>query len=241
MAWKWYDSRLIRVEDQSPTTRRFWIQLEDKDTFHFEAGQFVTMDLPIHDKRLKRWRSYSIANLPNEDNILEFCIVFLEGGGASEYLFNTISIGDSIRFKGPSGTFVLPNKIETDLVLICTGTGVAPYRSMINQIYQQDIPHKRIHLIFGTRHASGILYKEEFDDLSAKEESFSYSIALSREDCPETHKGYIHDIYLSKYASKRSDVLFYLCGWTKMIDEAVANLLVTLNYDKSQVIYELYG
>lgn len=249
MAWKWYDSTVINIVDESPATRRIWVEISTTEDFHFEAGQFVTMDLPIDEKRLKRWRSYSIANAPDGGKVLEFCILNLEGGAASRYFFEEMELGATIRFKGPDGAFTLPSNIENqDLVLICTGTGIAPFRSMIGDIYRRGKPHRRIHLIFGTRYANGILYREEFEQLRREHPEFSYEVALSREaeinaaqfDFP-VHKGYIHQVYLQQYAVKRPDVSFYLCGWSNMIDDAVANLIVKLGYDKSQVRYELYG
>ena len=199
------------------------------------------MDLPISDKRLKRWRSYSIANAPNGSNVLEFCIVQLEGGAATEYLFNDLSVGENIRFKGPDGTFVLPDPIEKDLVLICTGTGVAPYRSMLINLQKSKKPHKNIHLIFGTRYEDGILYRDEFEKMEKEIPCFKYSIALSRDENWKGTKGYVHQIYMEDYKEVRPDVDFYICGWSNMIDDAVANLILKLGYDKSQVHYELYG
>lgn len=241
MAWKWYDSKIIKIEQESSTTRRFWVEVEDVDQIDFTAGQFVTMDLPIHEKRLKRWRSYSIANAPDHSNILEFCIVHLEGGAGSSFLFNEAKIGTPIRFKGPSGGFVLPETIKGDLVMICTGTGVAPFRSMIGDLIHQQKSHQNIHLIFGTRYQEGILYRQEFEALTKKLPNFSYSVALSREKDWEGHQGYVHSIYMDTYKEVKADVDFYLCGWSNMIDEAVENLILKLGYDKSQVHYELYG
>jgi NAD(P)H-flavin reductase len=57
--WKWYHSKVIQIEPIAPTTRRFWLQIEGDEPFEFKAGQFVTMDLPISEKRLKRWRLYA--------------------------------------------------------------------------------------------------------------------------------------------------------------------------------------
>ncbi|NUQ25049.1 MAG: oxidoreductase [Saprospiraceae bacterium] len=248
MAWKWYDSTVVKIADESPTARRIWLELNASEEFTFEAGQFVTMDLPIDEKRLKRWRSYSIANAPNGEGLLEFCVLKLEGGAASRYFFEELELGATIRFKGPDGAFTLPASLDKDLVLICTGTGVAPFRSMIGDIYRRNLPHRRIHLIFGTRYANGILYRDEFEQLRRDHPEFSYDVALSREaDLYPTqfpfpvYKGYIHQIYLQHYAESRPDVSFYLCGWSNMIDDAVANLIVKLGYDKSQVHYELYG
>lgn len=248
MAWKWYDSKVVRIADESPTTKRFWLEVPEAETLDFRAGQFVTMDLPISDKRLKRWRSYSIASAPNGNKELELCIVKFDGGAASEYLFNDVKIGTEIKFKGPDGTFTLKEPIEKNLVFICTGTGVAPFRSMIWDIHKNNKPHHKIHLIFGTRTAENILYRSEFELLQKEMLGFKYSVALSREEhlnptdfSFEVFKGYVHQAYLTEYESVGPDVDFYICGWSNMIDDAVANLLLKLKYDKSQIHYELYG
>lgn len=241
MAWKWYDSHIIKIEDCSTNTKRFWVEIPEIDSFDFEPGQFVTMDLPIHEKRLKRWRSYSIANAPDGSNILEFCIVRLEGGAASSWLFEEAKIGTSIRFKGPSGGFVLPKQIDHDMIMVCTGTGVAPFRSMLHAIANQGIPHRKLHLIFGTREAAGILYREEFEALAEKMPELTYSVALSRDTEWPGWKGYVHQIYEEAYPTISKDRHFYLCGWSQMVDGAVEKIIVGLGYDKSQVHFELYG
>jgi len=248
MAWKWYDSKVVKITDESPTTRRFWLAVPEAETLDFKAGQFVTMDLPISDKRLKRWRSYSIANAPNGNRELELCIVKMNGGAGTNYLFNDVMVGTEIRFKGPDGTFTLKEPIDKDLVFICTGTGVAPFRSMLWDIFKNRKPHRKLHLIFGTRTADNILYRSEFEQLQQELPDFKYTVALSREEHLNPNdfsfdicKGYVHEAYLHEYATARPDVAFYICGWSNMIDDAVANLLLKLGYDKSQIHYELYG
>ena len=237
----WYTGNITRIEQVSPTTRRFWLAAEGVERFDFQAGQFITMDLPIGERRNQRWRSYSIANAPDGSNLLELCIVHLDGGTATEYLFNEAKTGTTIKFKGPDGTFTLPGSLENELVLVCTGTGVAPFRSMVWDVFEKKIPHRGIHLIFGTRTSDGILYQQEFEELAQKMPGFRYSVALSREESEGCHHGYVHGIYLKNYEEKRPDVTFYLCGWTKMVDEAVANLIVKMGYERGQVKYELYG
>lgn len=239
---KWKNSKVIRIEDETPTTKRFWIEVPALERIDFKPGQFITMDLPIHEKRTKRWRSYSIANAPDGTNVLELCIVYLEGGLASEYFFKEVTIGTEIKYKGPVGIFTLPETLDKDLVLICTGTGLAPFRSMLWDIYEQKKPHQNIHLIFGTRYKEGILYHQDMKEWEEKLEGFSYDIALSRSVLPHKYySGYVHKVYLEKYIKARPDALFYLCGWRNMVDEAVENLKEKLGYDKSQVRLELYG
>ncbi len=236
---KWNIGTIIKTEDCSPTTKRFWLKSDNPD-LTFKAGQFLVLDLPIHEKRHKRWRSYSIANAPDDSGIFELVIVHLEGGAGTTYLFEEATIGTEISFKNPSGVFTLPGTIQSDLVFICTGTGVAPFRSMIFDIYNNKKNHSKIHLIFGTRHANGILYQEEFEALAKKENSFEYSIALSREETNFSKKGYVHELYENKYALYRENIHFYICGWSNMIDEAVARLK-ELGYPESQIHFELYG
>jgi CDP-4-dehydro-6-deoxyglucose reductase len=203
------------------------------------------MDLPISDKRLKRWRSYSIANPPVTEGVkrLEFSIVKANPStGGSNYLFEEAEIGTPIRFKGPDGTFTLRTDLtQKDVVFICTGTGVAPFRSMIWDIFNKKMPHRNVHLIFGARYEKDILYRDEFEYLTQVIPNFKYDVALSREDNWQGYKGYVHPIYAEAYKQARPDVDFYLCGWANMIDDAVAKLMIDLKYDRSQIFYELYG
>ncbi|HAD13286.1 MAG TPA: oxidoreductase, partial [Saprospirales bacterium] len=70
----WYDGIVKKIENIAPNVRQFQLEVPGVDSFDFQAGQFVTMDLPIGEKRLQRWRSYSIANAPDGSNALELCI-----------------------------------------------------------------------------------------------------------------------------------------------------------------------
>ncbi|HEX6913700.1 MAG TPA: FAD-binding oxidoreductase, partial [Chitinophagaceae bacterium] len=65
MLLPWLTGKVIRIEDAGNHTRRFWIQVPELEKFDFRPGQFVTLDLPIHEKKNKRWRSYSIASWPD--------------------------------------------------------------------------------------------------------------------------------------------------------------------------------
>ncbi len=238
----WYDSPVVRIEQATPNVRRFWLRAPERPVF--KAGQFITLDLPIGEKRLQRWRSYSLANAPTDEpqDELELCIVRAPNGLATRYLFDEVTVGSMLRWKGPEGTFCLPERLDDkDLVLVCTGTGVAPFRSMLRHLQHSAQPHRNIHLIFGTRTEEDILYREEFEHLTHAMPGFRYDIALSRQPDWLGYRGYVHQVYLEHYAQKRPDVLFYLCGWSNMIDEAVANLFAKLGYDRKQILYELYG
>jgi len=240
----WRTAKVIRIENETPNTRRFWLQVPELERFDFKPGQFVTLDLPIHEKKNKRWRSYSIASWPDGTNIFELVIVLMEEGAGTTYLFNEVSVGSELIYRGAQGVFVLPEVLEDDYYLICTGTGIAPFRSMLHGIAMHNIPHKNVYLIFGTRKIENLLYYQELSALAAANEGINYIPVLSREDWDGV-KGYVHQVYIELINRKKSgDQLppahFYLCGWKNMIDEA-KKIITEMGYDRKAIHQELYG
>jgi glycine betaine catabolism B len=67
----WCIGKVTRIADETDDTRRFWIEVPELTSSYFIPGQFVTPDLPIHEKPGKRWRSYSISSWPDGNNIFE--------------------------------------------------------------------------------------------------------------------------------------------------------------------------
>lgn len=226
------------ITEEAHLTHRFMIKVPELDAFDFLPGQFVTLDLPIGEKNSERWRSYSIASAPDGSNSFELVIVRAEGGKGTEYIFDNWLVGSELSFRGPQGKFTLPEQIDRDLVLICTGTGIAPFRSMIHHIIARGVPHKRIFLIFGCRKQTDLLYFDEMKALDDREPGFSYLPTLSRETW-EGKTGYVHEVYQSLFQGA-PPAYFFLCGWKNMINDARVNLQA-LGYDKKDIHFELYG
>jgi CDP-4-dehydro-6-deoxyglucose reductase len=241
MPRKWYDAEVIAIKDLAPKVKSFKLKIEDEDTFEYQAGQFIVFDLPTGEKRLDRWRSYSIASPPSDDYTFELCLVHLENGKGSKYFFEEVKVGTILKTKPPEGSFLIPSNTNQTLVMICTGTGIAPFRSMIHDIYTRKLPFKKVHLIFGTRTFEDVLYFEEFTALAKKNESFQYDIALSREQSTNFHSGYVHHVYEREYGQGSLDTTFLICGWSNMVDEASKNLTENLKYSQNNVIFELFG
>ncbi len=241
----WRKGIVIRIEQENESTRRFWIEVQEVESFDFRPGQFVTLDLPIHEKQNKRWRSYSIASAPDGTNTIELLIVLLEEGAGTTYMFNEVHVGSELTLRGPQGVFVLPEQIDQDLYFICTGTGVAPFRSMLHYLNTHPTPHRNIYLIFGTRTSKDLLYADEMRELEKQISGFHYIPTLSREEW-EGCTGYVHPVY-EKLVREKQDgspepppAKFFLCGWKNMVDEAKQRIL-NLGYDKKAIHLELYG
>ena len=85
----WRKGKVIRIENETANTHRFWIEVAELSSFDFKPGQFVTLDLPIHEKLNKRMRSYSIASWPDGSNVFELIIV-LDKKGVGTTFFITL-------------------------------------------------------------------------------------------------------------------------------------------------------
>lgn len=239
MLQPWQKGIVKRIEQATPNTRRYWIELPETERFDFTPGQFVTLDLPIHEQRNKRWRSYSIASAPDGTNVFELVVVYLEGGVGSGYLFENVKEGDTITLRGPQGVFVLPKDIGKEHFFICTGTGIAPFRSMVQHINNTGLEGYKTNLIFGTRTQEDLLYHEEMKRLEQGLPGFKYHPTLSRQQWTEGSTGYVHPIY-EDLCANRQPASFMLCGWRDMIDEARDRILA-MGYDKKDIHIEIYG
>ena len=233
---QWQTGTVKQIEMVSPNTAIFTVALSQP--FEFLPGQFVTLDLPIHEQRNKRWRSYSIANMPTPGCDLQLAITFLENGLASTYLQEQVTIGSTFQLRGPQGVFILPQQRSKKLFFICTGTGIAPFRSMLQTIVDQKLPFDEIHLVCGARTSEFLLFADEMRALDTLLPHFHYHPTLSRQDW-DGHKGYVHPVYESLIAN-HPDAFFMLCGWKPMVDEAKQRILQH-GYTTKDVQIELYG
>ena len=240
MAYQFYPSKVVAIIDETPVVKRFFFQVPHVEKFEFHAGQFVMLDLPIPSKITTR--AYSIACAPPEDNIIELIIVLKEDGLGTPYLFNEVGVGSEVLISAPIGKFVRPRpeSFSNDVCFICTGTGIAPFRSMIHDIKKHNVEYANMHLIFGARKPDDILYHKEMIILEEEMKNFKFIPVLSRaaEYSWQGKNGYVHDIYLDLYKEKQP-AIFYICGWKNMIMEAKKNLL-ELGYSKDQIRFELY-
>jgi CDP-4-dehydro-6-deoxyglucose reductase len=235
----WRKGVFTRITQETHNTRRFWIRIPELERFDFQAGQFVTLEFPIHEKPARRWRSYSIASPPDGTNEFELVIVLLEGGAGTTYLFSQVTEGCEVPVRGPQGVFTLPETVDTDLFFICTGTGIAPFRSMLHHIRTTGLPkYRNIYLIAGTRTQGDLLYHQDMTALVRQMDNVHYIPTLSRETW-EGRTGYVHPIY-EELLRDRQPAHFYLCGWKDMITEAKQRIQA-LGYDRKTIHQELYG
>ena len=165
-------------------------------------------------------RNYSVASWQDGTNKFELIVTNLKGGKMCDYLFNEAKIGDEFIYRGPMGVFTLPEDLtERDIYFVSTGSGISPFRSMINDVFTNKKEFKNIKLFFGTRTEKDIVYRDELELIQEQLPGFEYIPTLSREKVPGIAQGYVHDHYLKLIDSLEERPLVYFCGWDRMIRE----------------------
>lgn len=145
----------------------------------FVAGQYVGF------KYNGVPRAYSIANSPTEKE-LEICVRRVPGGALSPQLCDDLAVGDKVTVRGPYGDLVLGEHSPRTTVFLATGTGVAPFKSMIDYLFETgrdayDGQPRNVWLFLGTAWLDDLPYRAAFRRLEREHEHFHFVPCLSRE------------------------------------------------------------
>ncbi|MBL7716923.1 MAG: hypothetical protein JNL01_15775 [Bdellovibrionales bacterium] len=207
----------------------------------FEAGQFVSIVIPgagPNGRDLRR--AYSIASNPEQFPI-ELCVKLVEGGPGTNYLYK-LRPGDTFRGYAPYGDFVFEPKAGKHACFISTGTGIAPFRSMIlSEYFKNNMPASAT-MLFGCREFVELLYDAEMKEWVKSRKNFKWVPCLSRPENPNWtgFKGRVTDYLRSlgeDYPWTETD--YYLCGGGAMIDE-VKSILTAKGVQKESIHQEVY-
>lgn len=223
---------LVHAHDLAPGVRHFSFEVSTEESFSFAPGQFVSLTGSFGGTEYTR--AYSVASAPN-GNRFDLCLNLVPGGVFSAYLF-TLAPGAEINLTPPLGYFTLRNP-DRDAVMIATGTGIAPFRSMLSAHLRNMTG--RVTLLFGTRYEEGVLYANEFERLANDYANFHFWPTLTRAKDSWLGRRDRVQTHLDEALAGRMDVDIYLCGLKEMVDD-VRRLLKAKGYDRKQIIYEKY-
>lgn len=230
-------ARLLDYRELAPDIRHFVFEVPGAEAFRFVPGQFVSLSGAIEGKKITR--AYSLASRPN-GNRFELCLNRLEDGLFSPYLFS-LEPGAEVEMREPLGHFVL-RRNPVDCVFVATGTGIAPFRGMLQDHFPPGKPAadaRHITLIFGVRYEANILYRDEFEKLEREHSEFRFWPTLSRGGENWTgRRGHVQE-HLFEALGDRRDLEIYICGLKAMVDDVRAKLKAA-GFDRKQIIYEKY-
>jgi ferredoxin-NADP reductase len=237
-AFQTHVARLVRSVPLSELTKHLEFEMLGIRRFGFVAGQWLSFKQVKPDGE-ELTRAYSIASPPGEDARFALCLNRVQDGFMSNFLCD-MKEGDVIACQGPFGDFILHPPMR-DTIFIATGTGIAPFRSMLLWLLADDSRHqgKQLWLLFGNRYQKDIYYDDQFQRLAREHSNFHYCPTLSR-GAPDWQglRGYVQE-HVPEIAQGRSDMHAYVCGRDKMV-KANRELLTSIGWDRKSIRYEKY-
>lgn len=236
-----FQARMVRARPLTPTVRELTFERVDGQPMTFEPGQWVSAFLPV-EPELKR--SYSIASPPDGSPRFDSAVTRVQDGPGST-LLHALEPGVEMRFQGPQGFFTRSVEARaTPSLLIATGTGVTPMRSMLRHALAAAGAGAPICLVLGVRGEEDLLYVDEFR-AATQDARFRFEPTLSRPPSGWAgRRGYVQthvrELWNELTASNLGPVHAYICGLERMVGSVRELLRQEMAIPRQQVHSERY-
>ena len=234
----WLATDVIGAAAETPRVRTLRLQADGWPGHR--AGQHLDVRLTAEDG-YQAFRSYSIATAPDDE--LAITVERLDDGEVSPYLVDELREGDRIEVRGPiGGYFVWDGSEPGPLLLVGGGSGIVPLMAMIRHRAATG-SSTPMRLLYSSRTLEDVIYREELDELAARQDGFELFHTLTRSQ-PDGWTGYGRRIdaeMLSEVAwPAAEEPQVFVCGSTRFVDTA-ADSLVALGYEPQSVKTERFG
>lgn len=239
-----YTARLIYTNKLTPDVYQLAFELPPDQKIIFEAGQYMIMFVPQEGAMPLR-KLYSIASPSYQTGAFDLLVKTIEGGRASEFVAR-LKEGETVMFQGPAGRFVL-EKNNRPKMFLCTGTGIAPIRSMIlTQLYKGLATD--YYLFWGIRRREDMFLDDEWEILAERDEHFHFMVCASREhesptksSVPRRIDQHVQEklLELQKAGRDLNEFDYYICGGVPVID-GFRQQLLDLKVDTSHIYFEKF-
>uniref|UniRef100_Q47B14 Ferredoxin:Oxidoreductase FAD/NAD(P)-binding:Oxidoreductase FAD-binding region n=1 Tax=Dechloromonas aromatica (strain RCB) TaxID=159087 RepID=Q47B14_DECAR len=209
-------AKVVEVERPSHDVAVIKLQVPAQSGFAFQAGQYASVLMKDGAKR-----SYSMANAPNEDGVVEWHVRRMEGGRFSTHAYDKLKAGGMLRIEGPFGTFLLQPG-DAPVVLLASGTGYAPIASLL-KTHGPELARRKAVLYWGGRTWADLYAVDSIESWEAEYPGIRLVPVLS-EAGPEWagRTGFVHAAVLSDLPDLSGHEV-YACGNPLMIDAARAS------------------
>jgi CDP-4-dehydro-6-deoxyglucose reductase len=192
------------------------LRLPASERLQFWAGQYI--DILLKDGKK---RSFSLANAPHDDAVLQLHIRHVPGGLFTEQVFSTMKVRDILRFNGPHGTFYLREESKKPMILVAGGTGFAPIKAIVEHAIAEEC--QRPMFVYWGAKARVDLYQNALpEQWAATHANITYVPVLSEPaagDAWNGRTGFVHQAVLADFPDL-SGYQVYACGAPVMIDVA---------------------
>lgn len=231
--------KVSEVIEETRTTKTFRLVGTAGHLPPFQAGQYLNVFVEVGGIRTSR--PYSIASSPSQTGFYDITVRSVEDGFVSGYFLEEVTVGDTFESSSPAGTFTYnPLFHDKDLVFLAGGSGVTPFMSMIREVAQKGLD-RRIHLVYGSRDVSDIIFEEELRLITARHPNIKVSHVISNPPEPyEGLKGFITAQLLKDLLGDVSGKTFSVCGPEVMYGFCLSELK-KLGVARRKIRTEVYG
>jgi len=202
--------RVEKMQKLADDVMAIFLKLPANERLQFLAGQYI--DILMKDDKP---RSFSLANPPHADELLELHVRYIPGGNFTEHVFKQMKERDILRIKGPLGTFYLREDSDKPIVFVASGTGFAPVKAIIEHALK--IGFKRdMHFYWGVRKAADLYMLDKIRAWEAQGIRFTPVVS---DEAWSGRSGFVHQAVLEDFADL-SGYDVYACGAPVMVEAA---------------------
>ena len=212
--------RVHKLERVAPGVMVISLKLPANERLQFLAGQYID----IFMKNGKR-RSFSLANAPHDDELLQLHVRNYLGGTFAEHVFTRMKERDILRFEGPLGTFFLREDSDKPIIFVASGTGFAPVKSILEHAFHvRNLRgnERQMMLYWGNRTKADLYMTELAESWQRKHDNFTFIPVLSEalpQDNWSGRTGLVHQAVLEDLGDL-SGYQGYACGAPAMVEAA---------------------
>jgi CDP-4-dehydro-6-deoxyglucose reductase len=192
------------------------LKLPANERLQFLAGQYIDFLLKGGERR-----SFSMANPPHADELIELHIRHVPGGNFTDHVFGKMKERDILRFEGPLGSFFLREDSTKPIVFVASGTGFAPIKSIIESALHRKVARPMV-LYWGCRRPKDLYLNALAERWALEQPSFRYVPVVSEaaaEDAWSGRSGFVHRAVMQDFPDL-SGYQVYACGVPVMVDSA---------------------
>ncbi len=209
-------SRIEKLERLAPDVIELHLRLPTNERLQFWAGQYI--DILLKDGKK---RSYSLANAPHDDAVLQLHVRHVPGGLFTDRLFSTMKLRDILRFNGPHGSFYLREESTGPMILIAGGTGFAPIKAIVEHAIAERC-ERPIFIYWGAKARVDLYQNALAEKWAAEHGNIRYVPVLSEPAATDNwggRTGFVHRAVLADFPDL-AGYQAYACGAPVMIDAA---------------------
>ncbi|MCB1986670.1 MAG: CDP-6-deoxy-delta-3,4-glucoseen reductase [Burkholderiales bacterium] len=216
--------RVEQLDRVAPDVMIISLKLPANQRLQFLAGQYI--DILLKDGKR---RSFSLANAPHDDEVLQLHARNYPGGVFAEHVFTRMKVKDVLRFEGPLGSFFLRDTSEdVPIIFLASGTGFAPIKSILEHVFYQEASKTDKHgkrnmtLYWGVRTKADLYLVNLAEQWQQQHDNFTFVPVLSDalpEDNWSGREGFVHEAVLQDFTTLENHQV-YACGSPVMVKAA---------------------